>query len=213
MTFIAKDIHTKTILVATQNMNKRKEIFTMLKNVPGILLRNVEDFPFLPEVNEDGRTFQENAIKKATTLARACNTWAMADDSGLQIDALNGLPGITSSRYAGPNATDEERIQKVLLELKGVPKEKRTARFICSIALATPQKLLFVVEGKAEGFITEEPKGAHGFGYDPIFLSPDYNHTFAELAAGSASIKNKISHRSQALRLFKKRIQPFLHNL
>ena len=171
------------------------------------MLRGVEDFPFLPEVEEDGNSFRENAIKKATTIAKACNTWAMADDSGLEIDALNGRPGIYSSRYAGPNATDEKNIEKVLSELRGVPKEKRTARFLCSIALASPHQLLFVVEGRCEGFITEEPRGKGGFGYDPIFYVPDYNHTFAEL---NPLTKNSISHRAKALDQFKEQIIPLI---
>jgi XTP/dITP diphosphohydrolase len=207
MTSIGNEIHVKTIVIATQNEKKKGEILEILKNVPGILLRGVEDFPFSPAVEEDGNSFRENAIKKATILARACNTWAMADDSGLEIDALNGRPGIYSSRYAGPNATDEKNIEKVLSELRGVPKEKRTARFLCSIALASPHQLLFVVEGRCEGFITEEPRGKGGFGYDPIFYVPDYNQTFAEL---NQQIKNSISHRGIALKQFMERITPLI---
>ncbi len=203
-------VHAKTILVATQNEKKRAEIKEILKDVPGILLRGPEDFPFLPEIEEDGTTFQENAVKKATILAKACNTWAMADDSGLEIDALNGRPGVYSCRYAGPDATDEKNIEKVLSELRGVPKERRTARFICTIALAGPYGLFFVVEGHCEGFITEEPKGKYGFGYDPIFYVPDYHQTFAEL---NPSIKNKISHRANALKLFKERIRPLVQRI
>jgi len=207
MSSIVNEIHAKTIVIATQNENKKKEISEILKKIPGILLRGVEDFPFLPEVEEDGNSFRENAIKKATTLATACNTWTMADDSGLEIDALNGRPGIYSSRYAGPNATDEKNIEKVLSELRGVPKEKRTARFLCSIALASPHQLLFVAEGRCEGFITEEPRGKGGFGYDPIFYVPHYNQTFAEL---NPLIKNSISHRGIALKQFKEQIIPLI---
>lgn len=207
MTSIGNEIHAKTIVIATQNEKKKGEILEILKNVPGILLRGVEDFPFLPEVEEDGNSFRENAIKKATILARACNTWAMADDSGLGIDALNGRPGIYSSRYAGPHATDEKNIEKVLSELRGVPKEKRTARFLCSIALASPHQLLFVAEGRCEGLITEQPRGKGGFGYDPIFYVPDYNQTFAEL---NPLIKNSISHRAKALDQFKELIIPLI---
>lgn len=204
MTSFVNTIHAKTILVATQNEKKRAEIKEILADMPGILLRGPDDFPFLPEVEEDGNTYQENAIKKATILAKACNTWAMADDSGLEIDALNGRPGIYSCRYAGPNATDEKNIEKVLSELKGVPKERRTARFICSIALADPYGLFFIVEGRCEGFITEGPRGKGGFGYDPVFSVPEYHQTFAELVP---SIKNRISHRANALKQFKERIR------
>lgn len=210
MTLFVNTLHTKTILVATQNEKKRAEIKEILTDMPGILLRGPDDFPFLPEVEEDGNTYQENAIKKATILAKACNTWAMADDSGLEIDALNGRPGIYSCRYAGPNATDEKNIEKVLSELKGVPKERRTARFICSIALAGPHGLFFIVEGRCEGFITEEPRGKGGFGYDPIFFVPDYHQTLAELMP---SIKNRMSHRANALRQFKERIQPLVQKI
>lgn len=134
----------------------------------------------------------------------------MADDSGLEIDALNGRPGIYSCRYTGQNATDEGNRAKVLSELKGVPRERRTARFVCSVALAGPYGLFFVVEGHCEGFITLEPKGKYGFGYDPIFYVPDYHQTFAEL---NPSIKNKISHRANALAQFKEQIVPLIQKI
>jgi len=197
------EIHAKTILIATQNKKKRAEMLEILKDVPGVLFRTTDQFPFLPEVEEDGQSFQENAIKKASAIAKACNTWAMADDSGLEIDALNGRPGIFSSRYAGPNATDEKNIEKVLSELRNVPKARRTARFVCCVALAGPEQVFFTVKGCCEGIITEEPRGKRGFGYDPIFFVTDYHVTFAEL---SPSIKNNISHRAQALEQFKKRL-------
>ena len=195
MASFVNTVHTKTILVATQNEKKRAEIKEILKDVPGMLLRGRNDFPFLPEVEEDGTTFQENAVKKAIILAKACNTWAMADDSGLEIDALNGRPGVYSCRYAGPNATDEGNIVKVLSELRGVPKKRRTASFVCTIALAGPYGLFFTVEGRCEGFITEEPKGKYGFGYDPIFQPEGFSETFAQL---SLAQKGQISHRGKA---------------
>lgn len=210
MSSMVNVIHNKTVLVATQNDNKKKEIMDILKNIPGILLRGPEYFPFLPEVEEKGNTFQENAIQKATILAKACNTWAMADDSGLEIDALDGRPGVYSCRYAGTNATDEQNIQKVLSELRWVPKEKRTARFVCAIALASPDQVFFVVEGRCEGSIAEEPRGKCGFGYDPIFYVSQYHQTFAEL---SSAIKNKISHRADALRQFKEKIIPLIKGI
>lgn len=213
MLFVENDVHVKTILLATKNEKKRDEIREILKNVPGVRLRGIEDFPFIPEIEEDGKTFQENAIKKATIMAKSCNTWAMADDSGLVIDALNGKPGILSSRYAGPNATDEKNIKKVLSELSQVEKEKRTARFVCAIALASPHELLFVVEGECKGLITQKPRGEHGFGYDPIFLAPFYNQTFAELGGSSQGVKNKISHRANALEKFKERLIPLIQDL
>lgn len=210
MTSFVNTLHAKTIVIATQNEKKRAEIKEILKDVPGILLKGPDDFPFLPQVEEDGTTFQENAIKKAILLAKACNTWAMSDDSGLEIDALSGRPGIYSCRYTGAHATDEKNIEKVLSELRGVPKERRTARFVCAIALAGPYGLFFVVEGRCEGFIAEEPKGKYGFGYDPIFYVPDHRQTFAEL---NPLIKNKMSHRAHALEQFKEKLQPLIQKL
>ncbi|MBM4053331.1 MAG: RdgB/HAM1 family non-canonical purine NTP pyrophosphatase [Planctomycetes bacterium] len=212
MNSFVNEIHAKTILIATQNQKKREEILAIVGKIPGIIFRNTEDFPFIPVVEEDGKTFRENAIKKATTLAKACNTWAMADDSGLEIQALKGRPGVLSSRYSGTDATDKSNIQKVLSELYGVTDEKRTARFVCSIALADPHQLLFVVEDYCEGFITKKASGTGGFGYDPIFCIPYYNQTLAELSQFSASVKNKISHRAKALQQFKERIVPLLRN-
>ena len=210
MSSFVNTLHAKTIIIATQNEKKRAEIREILKDNPGILLRGPDDFPFLPLVEEDGTTFQENAVKKAIILAKACNTWAMSDDSGLEIDALGGRPGVYSCRYAGANATDEKNIEKVLSELRGVPRERRTARFICTTALAGSKGLFFVVEGCCEGFITEEPKGKYGFGYDPIFYVPDHRQTFAEL---NPAIKNRISHRAHALKQFNEKLQPLIRQL
>lgn len=204
------EIHRKTIVIATQNRKKGLEITEILRHVPGVSFRGIEDFPFLPHIEEDGTSFRENAVKKAILTARACNTWAMADDSGLEIDALKGRPGIYSSRYAGQGASDEKNIEKALSELRGVPKEKRTARFLCSIALASPHQIFFVAEGCCEGIILEQPRGKGGFGYDPIFLVPDYNQTFAELTEQNSQIKNSISHRGIALKQFKERLVPLL---
>ncbi len=203
-------IHRKTIVIATQNRKKGLEITEILRHVPGVSFRGIEDFPFLPHIEEDGTSFRENAVKKAILTARACNTWAMADDSGLEIDALEGRPGIYSSRYAGQGASDEKNIEKALSELRGAPKEKRTARFLCSIALASPHQIFFVAEGCCEGIILEQPRGKGGFGYDPIFLVPDYNQTFAELTEQNPQIKNSISHRGIALKQFKERLIPLL---
>ncbi|MCF6147156.1 MAG: XTP/dITP diphosphatase [Candidatus Kuenenia sp.] len=212
MDSIVNEIHAKTILIATQNQKKKEEILAIMGNTPGIIFRDIEDFPFIPAVEEDGKTYRENAIKKATIMAKACNTWAMADDSGLEIEALKGRPGVFSNRYAGPGATDQANIQKVLSELYDVTDDKRAARFVCSIALADPHELLFVVEDYCEGFITKEARGTGGFGYDPVFYIPYYNQTLAELSQFSTSVKNKISHRAKALQQFKERIMPLLRN-
>lgn len=206
-------IHAKNILIATQNEHKRREILDIVKDVPGVSFLGTEDFPFQPTVEETGASFRENAILKAAALATACNTWAMADDSGLEIDALDGRPGVYSSRYSGPGATDKKNIQRVLAELKDVSKERRTARFVCAIALAGPRQVFFVVEGRCEGIITRRSRGAGGFGYDPIFYLPEYQQTFAELSASDTSIKNTISHRAQALKQFKEKIQPLIQGM
>ena len=213
MIFTPNVTHAKTILIATQNKHKRREILDIVRDVPGVSFLGVEDFPFQPVVEEDGASFRDNAILKATALARACNTWAMADDSGLEVDALDGRPGVYSSRYSGPGATDKKNIQRVLAELKDVPRERRTARFVCAIALAAPRQVFFVVEGRCEGVVTRRSRGTGGFGYDPIFYLPEYKQTFAELSGSDASIKNTISHRAQALQQFKERIQPLIHGL
>lgn len=198
-----------TLVVGTRNLKKREELVSALVGLKGLplKLKGIEDYPNLPEIEEDGKTFQENAIKKATTLARLTGEWAMAEDSGLEVDALDGAPGVRSARYAGEKATYEENNRKLLKAMEGIPPERRTARFRCAVALANPQGLLFVVEGQCEGFIAQEARGRQGFGYDPVFYLPLYGKTFAEL--GSA-VKNQFSHRAQALEKFKKRLQGFI---
>lgn len=190
------------IIIGTKNRKKKAEIEAILANLP-IELLTLDDLPTAPDVVEDGRTFSENAVKKALTLANFFKMWVMADDSGLEVDALGNRPGVFSNRYAGEGATDEKNIKKLLSELKDIPDNKRTARFRCAIALAKPEKALFVVEAQYEGVIIHEPRGNYGFGYDPVFLIPEYGRTFAELGP---SVKNQISHRAQALKLFKDKL-------
>ena len=150
-----------------------------------------------PRVVEDGATYRDNARKKADAIARHCNTWALADDSGIEIDALGGRPGIFSARFAGPSATDEENNRKLLEELRGVPEERRTARYRAVIVLASPDGLLASTEGTCEGRIGMSPRGTGGFGYDPLFLPDGHGgRTMAELGM---EIKNRISHRAKAL--------------
>lgn len=165
---------------------------------------DLEGFENPPDIVEDGTTFEENATKKALELAKFCKMWVMADDSGLEVDALDKRPGVLSSRYCGEDTGYEEKCLRLLEELKGISFDKRTARFRCAIALAEPDKLLFVVEASCEGLIDTEPRGTHGFGYDPIFYVPEYKRTIAELGP---AVKNQISHRALALRLFKKRLE------
>ncbi len=194
------------IVIGSYNKNKREEIRDILKG-DTFRFYDLEDFKNPPDVIEDGVTFRENATKKAVELARFCELCVVADDSGLEVDSLDKRPGIFSSRYCGEDASDREKYLKILEELEGIPSEKRTARFRCAIALASPEKLEFVVEASCEGIITTEPCGKNGFGYDPIFQILKYKQTMAELGA---AVKNKISHRALALRLFKERLNEFV---
>lgn len=152
------------------------------------------------EIIEDGNTFKDNAIKKAVTIMNASKSPSIADDSGLCVDALSGSPGIYTARFAGENATDDENIAKLLKELDGVEFEKRTARFVCVIALAIPGKEPVTYRGECEGYILNEKQGSNGFGYDPVFFVPEYNKSMAEL---DGEIKNSISHRFNALEKLK----------
>ena len=199
-------IKVNRIVIGTYNQKKKEEIRSILNGEPFTLL-DLEDFENPPDVIEDGVTFEENAAKKAIELSRFCKMLVVADDSGLEVDALDKRPGVFSSRYCGVDASDSEKYLKILEELKGVPSEKRTARFRCAIALASPEKLQFVVEANCEGIINTGPCGKNGFGYDPIFYIPEYRQTMAEL---EADVKNRISHRALAMRLFKERLKEFV---
>lgn len=197
------------MILATKNKGKIKELQALVQDM-SIELLSLEDVPNLPDVTEDGCSFQENAIKKACAIAKYTGIIAIADDSGLEVDALNGAPGIHSARYAGEKATDQENIQKLLRALNGLPLNKRTARFRCSIAVCTPQGHHITAEGTCEGAIALEPRGSHGFGYDPVFLLPDRNCTMAEV---KPNIKNLISHRAMALARLKDILPAFLSEM
>ncbi|MFG0294424.1 MAG: XTP/dITP diphosphatase [Maioricimonas sp. JB045] len=186
-----------TIVIASRNAKKLGELRELL--APGGLdVVSVGDFPDVPEVVEDGTTFAENAAKKATQTARYLQQWALGEDSGLMVDALDGAPGIYSARYSGPDATDERNNQKLIEALSGVPPHKRGAGYVCSIAVADPQgEVQLTVEQRCRGRISEEPRGTNGFGYDPYFLIPEYHRTFGEL---SPVVKRQLSHRGRALR-------------
>jgi XTP/dITP diphosphohydrolase len=199
-------IKTNGIVIGTHNKNKKEEIRKILNGM-SLRLLDLEDFDDVPDVIEDGVTFKENAAKKALQLASFCKTCVMADDSGLEIDALDKRPGVLSSRYCGENAGYDEKCLKLFEELEGIPFEKRTARFRCAIALAEPEKLHFVVEASCEGLINTKLRGKNGFGYDPIFYIPEYKQTMAELGQ---DVKNRISHRALALELFKERLKRFV---
>jgi len=163
------------------------------------------DFPNVGEIEEEGKTFAENARKKAIGYAKATGLWTLADDSGLVIDALGGEPGVKSARFAGAKGkdrkvVDRKNFEKVLRLLKDVPKEKRQARFVCCLCLASPQKVLAETQGELEGVIIDEPAGENGFGYDPIFFVPKLNKTVAQLTAEE---KNAVSHRGNAIQKLK----------
>jgi len=181
------------LLVATRNAHKLAEIRAIL-SVPGLELVGAGELPGLPDVEEDAPTFEGNASKKARTLAVAAGCWTLADDSGLEVDALGGEPGVHSARYAGPEASTPANNAKLLRELRGV--RDRRARFRCVLALAAPDGRVWTVDGRCEGHLLEEPRGAQGFGYDPLFVPEGYDQTFAELAP---AVKNRLSHRGRAL--------------
>ncbi|GAG63519.1 unnamed protein product [marine sediment metagenome] len=181
------------ILIATNNLGKVKEIKDILGS-PEIKILTMNDFPHLPKIEEDGKTYQENAFKKARKISEYTGKICLADDSGLEIDYLKGKPGIYSSRWEN---SDEERINKVLRLLENVPKNKRNAKFVCVVVLVFTDGKIYMVKEECKGSITFNPKGEHGFGYDPIFLVPEYDKTFAELGD---KIKNQISHRGKAMR-------------
>ncbi|WP_413379266.1 XTP/dITP diphosphatase [Alkalihalobacillus sp. 1P02AB] len=189
----------QTLIIATKNQGKAKELASIFSE-DGIEVKTLLDYPEIPDIVEDGETFQENALKKASVIAKEFQLPVLADDSGLIVDALGGEPGVYSARYAGEGKDDRANLEKVLLELKGVPIDKRTARFHCTLALAFPTGKSYFFEGDCEGIITEEPKGHGGFGYDPIFFVPEKGVTMAEL---EPSEKNKISHRAKAIEALK----------
>jgi XTP/dITP diphosphohydrolase len=186
----------KKLLIATTNPGKLAEYRALLAELP-IELTSLTEEGINLEVEETGSSFEENAVLKARTYAQASGLPTLADDSGLEVMALDGEPGIRSSRYAGPGASDADRHRLLLKKLEGVPWEQRQARFRCVIAIASPQGALYTVEGRVTGRITFEPRGEHGFGYDPVFYLPKYGKTMAEL---EPELKNRVSHRADAAR-------------
>ena len=184
------------LLLATNNQAKVREYKSLLSDLPYKLV-TLAELDIKITVDEVGESLKENARLKATVLADRSQLLTLADDSGLEVDALGGEPGRLSARYAGDNASDKERIDYLLSRLKGVPWEKRTARFRCVIALATPDDKVGFCSGECEGLITFAPRGKHGFGYDPIFYLPELNKTMAELPLAQ---KNLVSHRGKAAR-------------
>ncbi len=183
-----------TIVLATRNPGKISEIEALL---PGVRCAPAASFPGCPEPEESGRTFEENALIKARAVSRYTGRTALADDSGLEVDALDGAPGVRSARYAGDRASDGENLRRLLDALDGVDEAGRAARFRCVVAVVAPDGGAWTAEGVCEGGILREPRGESGFGYDPVFVPAGYDKTFAELDAG---VKNRISHRAMALR-------------
>jgi XTP/dITP diphosphohydrolase len=184
------------LLVATNNAGKLREFAGLLSGLP-LRLRALSEFPTVGEVAETGATFAENALLKARAYSGATGLWTLADDSGLEVAALGGAPGLYSARYAGPHATDEQRRLRLLAELARTGDAERRARFVCVIALVRPDSdEAQVFDGICEGHIADAPRGAGGFGYDPIFVPAGYAQTFGELPD---EIKARISHRARAL--------------
>lgn len=192
-----------TVIIATKNKGKAKE-FEKLFLPKGLTVKTLLDYPELEDVEETGSTFEENAILKAETIARTLGVRVIADDSGLEVDALDGRPGVYSARYAGLEKDDEANIDKVLEELKDVPENERTARFCCALAMAEPGIDTLTVFGTCEGRILRERRGTNGFGYDPIFFAVSEGKSMAEL---SSEEKNRISHRANAIRKLEHALQ------
>lgn len=194
------------LVVATTNKKKKKELVTLLKDL-NVKILTLDDFKGAPSIREDKKTFKENAVKKAVEISRFTGKMTLAEDSGLEVRALGGRPGVRSARFAGPAKSDRANIAKLLRLLEGTPFSERKARFVCFAAVADRGKLIKTVSGSVNGVIAGKPKGAFGFGYDPVFYYPPFKKNFAEL---DPSLKNKISHRYRALRKAKKILREVL---
>lgn len=185
----------KTIIIATNNKGKAKE-FKKIFSDYGYNIKTLHDFPEIGEIPETGDSFAENALQKAAAISEELNTIVLADDSGLEVEALNGEPGIYSARYAGEHGNDQKNNEKLLKELENIPKEERKANFHCTLVLVGPGREPLFVEGNIEGFILDAPKGENGFGYDPLFYIPSLDKSMGELTNDE---KNQMSHRAKAI--------------
>jgi XTP/dITP diphosphohydrolase len=194
------------VIVVTRNKGKIREIREALKGL-GLRIYALSDFPDVPEIKEDGKSFTENALKKARFYSKVFGKLTLADDSGLEVDSLRGMPGIYSARYSGERASSRENNQKLLKEMEGIPLSKRGAQFKCMMAMVSPSGKETMTEGVCKGRIGMREKGRRGFGYDPLFILSRYGKTMAEL---SLKEKNRISHRGKALRKIKKMIKAFM---
>jgi XTP/dITP diphosphohydrolase len=193
-----------TLVMATHNPGKVRELAALLGDLE-VRLLSLADFPEIPDISEEGATFAQNARAKARAVARLTGLLALADDSGLEVEALGGRPGVHSARYAvdltgGASPTDRDNWMKLLKEMAGIPWERRSARFVCVAALAWPDGRVHTTRGECAGVISFEPKGEQGFGYDPVFWVPEFERTMAELPP---AVKNQISHRARALAALK----------
>ncbi|MBL8798246.1 MAG: RdgB/HAM1 family non-canonical purine NTP pyrophosphatase [Planctomycetia bacterium] len=194
------------LVLGTRNRKKRQEIVEILSGL-GLEFGDLTEFPQAQEVEEDGDTFEANARKKAAETAKAIGQWVLGEDSGLVVPGLNGRPGVYSARYAGKQGDDEANNNRLLAELKPLPDDRRAAYYVCTAALADPTgEVKAVVEGRCHGTIIAERRGTGGFGYDPLFLIPEFHQTFGEL---SARVKHALSHRARAL----ERLRPALRQL
>jgi XTP/dITP diphosphohydrolase len=196
----------RTLVIATKNRKKFEEMAAILAGLPAEM-KSLEAFGPLPPVPETGDTFEENARVKALGYARATGQWALADDSGLEVDALEGRPGVRSSRWGGREGDDALNNQALLKALADKPRRSWTARYRCVMALATPERVLAVTEGVCEGRITDQPAGSNGFGYDPYFRVPEPGCTMAQLAP---EVKNRLSHRFRALAAMRPKLEKLL---
>lgn len=193
------------LIIATHNSDKEKELKSVLDDFPVDVI-SLDQFPEIGEIEETGSTLYENAKLKADTVNKITNLPCLGDDTGLEVDALEGAPGVYSSRYAGENVSYEDNVAKLLREMSSTPYEKRTARFRTIIFYTDGERELYT-QGEIKGYITEEQRGKNGFGYDPVFYIPEVKKTMAELTPAE---KNKLSHRGQAMRKFRKLLLDFI---
>ncbi len=195
-----KELKKMELIIATSNKNKLKEIKEIFLNFKNLTIYPMDKLGEIPEIIEDGITFKDNALIKARTIANLCNCAVLADDSGLEVKALKGRPGVHSARYGGNGLTDTDRNDLLLKELEDIPKDARECRFVCSMVLILPNGETFSTEGYCEGIVSNKIHGKNGFGYDPVFYLPNYKKSMAEI---SSAEKNKISHRGNALQQIK----------
>jgi XTP/dITP diphosphohydrolase len=197
----------RRLVIATKNEKKLRELRRYLKNVRAETVSLNEIHPSI-KIVENKHTFKGNAVKKAVTVSRACRGMALADDSGLEVKALKGAPGVKSARFAGPKKRDRDNNLKLLKLLEGVPAAKRRARFVCAIAIADNGSVIKLIEEYCHGRIADSMRGRHGFGYDSVFLIPKYGRTFGELGLNT---KDRMSHRSKALKRARKFLRTYLY--